>query len=187
TDGLPYGNLPSPGVSASARRIPLYAQPQQIDGLGGAHPQPVPLGTTEADVGAGLRQPDAADQLAFRVPYRDPHVTRNRGRAGPEIAGHIDPVAVKAAFDAVDHPVAEHALIGDALAPHVGHVDVGAPHEIDLGVVRRESDAVGHQARLAFQHDVDLAAGVDAIDRGRTHLMTGADDAGAAIADLVVG
>ena len=62
------------------------------------------------------------------------------------------------------------ALVGDLVARHIGHIDAGAPDEIDLGVVGREGDAVGHQARMTFQNHVQPPAGVPAIDAGRAHL-----------------
>jgi len=52
---------------ASAGSRALDTQADQVDRLGGAHPQPVALGTAEGDVGAGLGQADAADALAIAI------------------------------------------------------------------------------------------------------------------------
>src|SRR5579863_7207301 len=171
---------------ALAWRSPLYPRPDQIDRLGGAHPQPVALWPAEADIGAGFRQPDAADALTRRIPYRHTHVTGHRGRAGPDIAGHVHPVAVRSAMDAVHIAIGELALVGDLVAHNVGDIDAGAPDEVDFRVVGREGDAIGHEARTAFQDHVQPSARVPAIDAGRAHLFARPDDAGAAIADIAV-
>src|ERR1700748_3295163 len=66
---------PSP---ASAWRCPLHVYAQHEDRLGRGHEDMVALGAGKAEIGARLGQADAADQLAVRIPHRDPRIAQHR-------------------------------------------------------------------------------------------------------------
>ena len=76
--------------------MPLCIHVQGVNGGGAAHEQTVALGPTETDIGAGLRQANPPQQLAFRVPHGDAGIADIRARiaAAPEIAVDIDADAV---------------------------------------------------------------------------------------------
>src|SRR5829696_10043456 len=57
-------------ASRSARSCALRSRIHGVDRLTRGHEQAVALGAAEGDVAAHLGQADAAEQLAFRRPYR---------------------------------------------------------------------------------------------------------------------
>src|SRR3954471_10787617 len=69
---LPEGDR-APADLSTGRRT-LHIHPQHEDRLGGGHEDMVALGPGKAEIGARLRQADAADQLAVRIPHRDPGI-----------------------------------------------------------------------------------------------------------------
>src|SRR5690606_11228594 len=105
--------LPQRRMRGSARRGALGRGVHGVQRLARYHEQPVALGAAEGDVAAHFGQPDAADQLAVRVPHRDPVVADGAaGVAGaPEVAINVGTEAVRTALDAVDHAVGEHPLV----------------------------------------------------------------------------
>jgi hypothetical protein len=102
----------------------------------------VALRPAEGEVGAHLRQADAADQLALHREAQHPGITQGRIRADPQIAEHIGPHAVGAAFDAVQHHVGEEALVSDLLVLHVEGIDDALPARADIARAAAGADDV---------------------------------------------
>src|SRR4029453_14966175 len=140
------------------------------------------LGSAEGDVAAHLRQADAAEQLAFRRPHR--HAAVADGAAGfaggPDIAVDVAAHAVRSAFHAIDHEIAEPLLVRElvvgadiehehvALAARTGIArSLAGGSDIQLLVVGREAQAVGIGHLFLGHHEVDAAGGIDAIAIGR--------------------
>src|SRR6516164_6249013 len=77
--------------------------------------KPVALRSAKADIGDNLRQTDAADQLALRVPYG--HAIVPDGSTGiaraPQIAVDIATRTVWPALYPVDHEIGEELLVGE--------------------------------------------------------------------------
>ena len=73
----------------------------------------VVLRSAERQVGAHLRQPDAAEQLAIRREYEDAGVSERRIRTAPHIAERIGAHPVRTALHAIDLHVSEHALAAE--------------------------------------------------------------------------
>src|SRR5262249_33333622 len=154
----------------------------RLQPLAAGHEQAVPFRAAKADVAADLGQPDAANQLAGRIPDRDAAVAH--GAAGiaraPEVTLHVGAHAVGSAFHAVDHEIAEELLVGElVVAADVERVHValaararvtgafpGADH-VELLVVGREAQPVWIR-HLRLGHDqIHLAGRIDAIHAGR--------------------
>src|SRR5882724_1461091 len=98
------------------RRGALRRDVEGVQGLAPAHEQAVALGTAEADVGADLGKPDAADELALRRPdghaaVAEPAPAGVAVAGDPHVALDVAARAVGAALDAVDHEIAEHFLV----------------------------------------------------------------------------
>src|SRR6185369_2353594 len=136
----------------------------------------------EADVATHFGQADAADQLAFRRPHR--HTAIADGATGiarsPDVATDVAAHAVRPAFHAVDHKIAEPLVVGElvvgtdiehehvALAAGAGVArPLAGRGDIELLVVGREAEAVGIGHLLLGHHEVDAAGGIDAIAIGR--------------------
>src|SRR5438477_1917451 len=97
----------------SARCGALSVELQHIKRLARAHEEAVALRAAKGEIGADLRKADAADQLALRREAQHAGIAQGCVRADPQIAEHIGAHAVRAAFDAVEHHVAEEALVRD--------------------------------------------------------------------------
>src|SRR6266567_7531459 len=108
---------PSAGGSrnGSARGGALRGGVDGVERLARCHEQAVALGAAEADVAAHLGQADAADELAGRRPHRHAAITDSAaGIAGdPDIAADIAAHAIRSAFHAVNHEIAEPFLVGE--------------------------------------------------------------------------
>ena len=120
---------------------------ERVEGLARGHEQPIALGAPEADVGAALRQGDAADRRTVRREH--PHAVQGfapHAPPAPEIPVHVAAHPVRrAARPGVD----QHLPVDDPAAV-AGHV-VGADPPVRLGprldhveppLVRREAEPV---------------------------------------------
>src|SRR5262249_51506186 len=98
-----------------ARRGPLRSGVDGIERLARRHKQAIALRPAKADIAADLRNPNAAEQLAVRVPHRNAAVAdRAPGIArAPQVAVDIGAHAVGTALYAVDHEVAEQFAVGE--------------------------------------------------------------------------
>src|SRR5947207_3781295 len=138
---------------------------------------------------------DAADQLALRREAQHARVTQGRVRADPQIAVDIGAHAVRAAFDAVEHHVAEEALVRYLLVLHVAGIDDALPARPDIAgsasgaddverlVIGRKAEAVGVRQLLLGDDDIQLGARIPAIDVGREFAFLPAERAGIRRAD----
>src|SRR5207248_3236349 len=137
-----------------------------------------------------LRQPDAADQLALRIPDRDAAIAdRAPGIArAPEIAVDIGAHAVRPALHAVDHEIAEQLLVRQlVVGADIEHMHVAlaagagiarpfaGAHHIELLEVGREADAVGIRHLLLGDDEIDPPARIDTIAVGRKLAPRGPD------------
>src|SRR4029077_4146440 len=98
------------------RRGSLRGDVEGVERLAPAHEEAVALRTAEADVGADLREPDAADELALRRPHghaaiSEPAPAGVAVAGDPHVALDVTARAVRATLDAVDHEIAEHLLV----------------------------------------------------------------------------
>src|SRR5271170_7317154 len=98
----------------SARSCALRAGIHSVERLARGHEQAVALGAAEADVGTHLGQADAADQRAFRRPYRHAVIADVAAGVarGPDIAVDVAAYTVRSALHAIDGEIAEPFLIG---------------------------------------------------------------------------
>src|SRR5664279_6000278 len=88
------------------RSLPLNVQ--RVQRLAGGHEQPIALGAAEAEVGAGLRQVDLADQ--FTLGHEDVHAVKagaTPASAGPHVAVRIAADAVGRARAGVNEDTAD--------------------------------------------------------------------------------
>src|SRR5439155_19845125 len=165
-----------------ARSCALRRGIDGIERLARGHEQAVTLGAAEADVATHLRQTDTAEQLALRRPHRHAAIThRTSGVARtPDVAVDIAAYAVRPAFHAVDHEIAEPLVVAElvvgadvehehvALAARAGIAgSLAGRGDIQLLVVGREAEAVGIGHLLFGHHEIDAAGGIDAIAIGR--------------------
>src|SRR5262245_2711843 len=171
-----------PGARWLTRRGTLGRSIERIERLARRHEQAIALRPTKAHVAANLRDANAAQKLALRVPHRDAAVAD--GSAGiartPQVAVDISADTIGAAFDAINHEVAEQPAIGElVVAADVEGVHLAlaararvpralaGTHDIELFIVVREAQAVGIGHLLLGDHEVDAPAGIDAVAVGR--------------------
>src|ERR1700674_5028649 len=94
-----------------------------IDRGAARYEQPVPLLAAEAQIGAGLRQVDLADQFAARrVTARAVLLGIGPAHAAPDIAVDVGSHAVGEARREI---LGEHLIVGELVAVHVEHPHVG--------------------------------------------------------------
>src|SRR5215212_4451698 len=130
---------------ASATRRALRVDVERIDRLARRHEQAVAATAAEADVGAALRQLDAADEGAVAVV--DHHAVELVGAhapAAPEVPVDVDAEAVRGARAGVD----EHALVLELPPVHVEGEDQPVRRrarldEVEDRLVGREGEAIG--------------------------------------------
>src|SRR5216684_3961087 len=125
---------------------------------------------------------DPADELAIRRPYR--HATIADVAAGiargPDIAIDIAAHTVRSALHAVNHEIAEPLLIGElVVGADIEHEHVtlatrtsiarpfAGTDDVQLLVIGRERQPVGIRHLVLAHHEIDAAAGIDAIAVGR--------------------
>ena len=111
----------------SAWGRPLSGGVNGVQRLARRHKEPVALGTPKADIAADFRQPDAANQLALRRPYRHAAITDGTASVarGPHISVDIAAHAVGTAFHPVNHTVGEQFLVGQLVVwTDIKHVDL---------------------------------------------------------------
>src|SRR5262249_6526053 len=136
----------------------------------------------ESDVGAHLRQPDAAQQLAVGIPHRHTAVpeTAPAGIAvarDPEVAVDVRAHTVRTTLDPIDHEVAEQLLVRHLVVGadvELVHVAVAArsliartspgTDDIELLVVGREAEPVRVRQLVLGDDEIDAATRIHAID-----------------------
>src|SRR5688500_19375416 len=100
-------------AAASATRRALRVDVERIDRLARRHEQAVAATPAEGQVGAALRQLDAADEVAVAVvDHHAVELVRAHAPAAPQVPVDVDAEAVRGARAGVD----EHAL-GLELSP----------------------------------------------------------------------
>ena len=150
----------------SPARRALRIDVEGVDRSGGGHEEPVSLLAAEAEVGAALRQPDAADQLALRREHDHAVELLAHAPSAPEIAVDVSSEAIGGAVAAV----VENPVVGE-FGPAI-HDVVDADqavrrrarfNDVELGFVRRKAEPVG---ALYITGDCgrQLGAGIDAVD-----------------------
>src|SRR3954470_19573157 len=164
------------------RPCPLRRREHRVERLARRHEQAGALGAAEGDVAAYLRQADAAEQLAFRRPYRRAAVADGAAgiAGGPDIAVDVAAHAVRSALHTVNHALAEPLVVGElvvgadveheyfALAAGAGVAgSLAGRDDVELLEVRREAQPVGIGHLLLGDDEIDTAARVDAIAIGR--------------------
>src|SRR3954454_13346137 len=82
------------GVKRSAADRAFGVDVDRVERLARRHEQPVPLDPAEAEVGAALRQRDAADHFAVRGKHDDAVEPGPGTPAAPQIAVHVATEAV---------------------------------------------------------------------------------------------
>ena len=151
---------------ASAGRHASSVHIKCVEGLARRHEEPVELGASEAQIGAALGQPDAADGRAFRIEHE--HAVQRvapHAPAAPEIA--VD-VAANAIRRAAGTSVDEEPLVLQAAAIHVEGEDLPRRHragfdEVENRLIGRKAKAV--RPEHALRHDIEATrAGVEPVD-----------------------
>ena len=142
----------------------------RIQRLTRRHEQPVSLGASEADVGAGFRQTDHSNA----IPARRDNLNAGTG-ASPDVAIGIatNPIGRGRCAGSGNIDLDETFAIANRLSIDVPDFDLAAAAgvgDVDLLIVRREADSVGPAVRSAkfIGKLLDLKClAVDAIDAGR--------------------
>src|ERR1700761_3002296 len=143
----------------------------------------IALGPAETDIGAALRQADAADAFAARVPHRHAGIAQHGVGAGPDIACPVGAHAVGMAIDGVHHAISEVAEIDHLAVYYLADMDAAAD-DVDTFVIGRETDAVAALDPVGRHRDLELAVGVPAIDIRRQFAPDRRADTDAGIAQL---
>ena len=148
------------------------------------------FGPPNAHVRAHLGQADAADEHAVRIPDRDAVVADGASGVAraPDVAVDVAACAIGTALDAVDHEVAEEPPVRDARLfatsnENISRVPAGTcvagsaagADDVQPLVVGREHEAVRIRQLILADHEIDLAAGIDAIDTRRQLAPEGAE------------
>src|SRR6266446_2069512 len=113
------GNFPaprSPGGSAAGDALRVHVE--RVQRLARRHEEPDALDPAEAEIGAALREQDAADELTGRVEDRHAVVSLAAAPAAPEIAIRVAAHTVRDPLSGVD----EHAPVGELRSP-VDHAE----------------------------------------------------------------
>src|SRR6185312_8838760 len=186
-EGSPEGrSRPSgpEGLAASASLAWRGALRGGVDGvqrLARRHEQAVARRPAEADVAANLRDANAAQQLAVRVPHGDAAIANRAARIAraPQVTVDIGADTIGSAFYAIDHEIAEQLAVGElVVAADVESVHLalaagaGVPRslagadDVELFVVLRKAQAIGIGHLVFRNHEVDATAGIDAVAVG---------------------